>query len=115
MPGGPRTTGFSAKRSSTRASGTTRTSRPTIAWAQKDDSREVSRRSEPHGDLKIWRSASINVIIAVGPWNRGDSHSGNRLEPLVRHAVEEPPAFQLVEPLAFVHRFPRGPPTGDPV
>lgn len=59
--GSPTTSGFSAKRSSTRASLTTSVARSSTACAQNDDSRDVSRMPMPTRDLNHSRSRSRRV------------------------------------------------------
>jgi hypothetical protein len=66
MCGGPVTSGLAAKRSSSRASGTSSSSSCRIACAQKETSRAVSGASIPTLALNHWRSESTRLIIAIG-------------------------------------------------
>src|SRR5260370_5585274 len=66
MYGSETTSGLSGKRSSARASGTTKTSDCKIAVEQKAMSRDVSEAAMPTRDLNHWRSSSTREIKAMG-------------------------------------------------
>src|SRR3989440_5825813 len=66
MCGSETTRGLSRKRSSTSASGTTKTSDCKMAVEQKAMSRDVSEASMPTRDLNHWRSSSTREISAMG-------------------------------------------------
>ncbi len=66
MPGAPVTSGLSAKRGSSVASGITSVCWDRIACAQKDTSREVSRTSSPKQLLNHWRFSSTSETRAIG-------------------------------------------------
>ena len=66
MLGSAVTSGFSAKRASSRASGTIIRSWPRMACAQNATSREVSWAASPTRALNHWRSRSTMLIAAMG-------------------------------------------------
>ncbi len=66
MNGGPVTSGLSAKRGSSRASGTISGAGVSIATAHSDAARGSSRLSTPTQALCHWRSESISVTVAIG-------------------------------------------------
>ena len=61
------TSGFSAKRGSLRASATSMTSAPSMAWEQNERARGVSRTPESPTDVRNhWRCSSTRLTIAIG-------------------------------------------------
>ncbi len=61
------TSRLSAKRASAAASGTTITAPGrSMAWAQNEAPRSVSRTGRPTFDLNHWRSASTKLTAAIG-------------------------------------------------
>src|SRR5216684_9250443 len=73
--GSETTRGFSRKRSSLSASGTTKTSDCKIAVEQKAMSREVSEALMPTRDLNHWRSSSTREMRAMGVLQANDARS----------------------------------------
>src|SRR6266478_1216417 len=71
--GSKTTRGFSRKRSSLSASGTTKTSDCKIAVEQKAMSREVSEALIPTRDLNHWRSSSTREMRAMGVLQANDA------------------------------------------